>query len=430
MALRYPPSPSGPSGTSELRAAPVPAFAGLSRLERYLSVPLVFSVLGAVIFFIAWNRGIALMYALFAFMAGALALSFAGARWMLRAAGLRMTLPAHAAVGDTITVKVEVLPHGWPKRRHLVELHSPYPFAPDRHLFLPVSGRGEVYEDHVPCIKRGVFQLRTADMRCAYPLGLVGVRREWAIEPRGMTVYPRVYPIGKFSMPPSASRFAAELERPAPTIGQDLFREVREYRRGDNPRHIHWRSSAHHGELVVRQFDAVATSENWIVLDLDPAAHAGAGADHSFERAVEIAASIATRLVRAGLRCGLAGGLQQDGSPLLLVPPNTGGAHLHLLMEALAQVQPACAEPYQSVLEALAPHFRSGQQWILFQHGDGSGVTPRYLKNPQTAFWFRFDTGSFLAATADNVDDTPQPAVKTSDGYTIARNTDLALMFK
>lgn len=405
-----------------------PLLESLARLERHLSLPWVFAALGAITFLIAWNRGIALLYALFAVMAGAVFLSLAGARWMLRAATVRFGLPSQASVGETIAAEVGAITRGWPQQRHLVQLRSPYPFAPGHHLFLPACGGDLVRNDHVVCTRRGVFRMVDVEMACAYPLGLVKVRRRWAVQPLNITIYPHTYPIGKFAVSASASRFSAELERPVPTLGQELFREVREYRRGDNPRHIHWRSSARHGELVVKQFDAIATSETWIVLDLDPSSHAGQGEHHSFERAVEIAASLAAHLIRSGLRCGIAGGLQQDGTPLLLVPPNTGGAHLHVVMEALAKVQPDCTAPYSAVLAAMAAQHRNGQQWILFRHGDGHIALPSALKNQRAPFWFRFDIGSF--ADPDLSQQSPQPAVRQTDGVLIARDTDLAAMFR
>ena len=400
----------------------------LARLERRLSLPWVFAALGAITFLIAWNRGIALLYALFAVMVGAAILSLAGAYWMLRAATVRLDLPTQASVGESIGARVSVISERWPYRRHLVQLRSPYPFAPGHHVFLPACGGDQVRDDHILCTRRGVFRIADVDMACAYPLGLVPVKRTWAAEPRTITIYPCTYPIGKFQASASATRFSAELERPVPTLGQELFREVREYRRGDNPRHIHWRSSARHGELVVRQFDAIATSETWIVLDLDPSSHAGQGENHSFERAVEIAASVAAYLIRSGLRCGIAGGLQKDGTPVLLIPPNTGGAHLHVVMEALAKVQPDCAVPYSAVLAALAPQHRNGQQWILFRHGDQQIVLPSVLKNQRAPFWFRFDIERF--ADPDRSGQSPQPAVRQTDGILIARDTDLAAMFR
>ncbi|MEZ4611518.1 MAG: DUF58 domain-containing protein [Caldilineaceae bacterium] len=45
--------------------------------------------------------------------------------------------------------------------------------------------------------------------------------------------------------------------------------------RGDSLRHIHWPSSAHRGELIVKELELEPSGDVWIVLDLDAAVHTG-----------------------------------------------------------------------------------------------------------------------------------------------------------
>jgi hypothetical protein len=52
--------------------------------------------------------------------------------------------------------------------------------------------------------------------------------------------------------------------------GTELF-GVREYRPGDSLRRIHWRSSARHGELVVREFEPPGVQTLGIFVDPSPA---------------------------------------------------------------------------------------------------------------------------------------------------------------
>jgi len=373
-----------------------------------------------------------MLYALFAVLVGAGLLSLVGARLMLRPATIRFRLPAQVSVGETISVDVAVVPQVWPSKRHLLLLKSPYPFALAQDVFLPVSGRSFVRKHRVLCTQRGFFRLCDATVTSAYPFGLAKLVRTWQVEPIAIAVYPRVYPGTAFSLPASSTRNSVDMEQPTPSLGQELFREVREYRRGDNPRHIHWRSSARHGSLVMKQFDAVATSETWIVLDLDPASHAGSGEDHTFERSLEIAASIATHQIRSGLRCGVAGGLGANGAPRILIAPSTGNAHLQALLEALAAVRADYAIPYATVLDNLSPHYRAGQQWILFKDVGQRVVAPAFLQKQRAPFWFRIDTDSFVAGDLSEriqLERKLLPPVRQSDGYAIGRDTDLSLLF-
>jgi hypothetical protein len=76
-------------------------------------------------------------------------------------------------------------------------------------------------------------------------------------------------------------------------VGLDFF-GLREYEVGDDLRRVHWRSTARTGELMLRQDEMPWESRSTILLDTRPSTHQG----ESFERAVEIAASLATAMCR------------------------------------------------------------------------------------------------------------------------------------
>jgi uncharacterized protein (DUF58 family) len=343
----------------------------------------------------------------------------------VRAARLRFKLPLESSVGESISVGIAVEAQGWPANRYFLKLDSPFPFAPAQEVFLSVCGRGQAREQRVLCSKRGVFELREAAVSSAYPIGIFTATRTWETQPAHITVFPRIHPVKHFALPSGSARNPGELERPAPSVGQELIREVREYRSGDNPRHIHWRSSARHDRLMVKQFDAIATSETWIVLDLDSRSHDAES--ESFERAVEIAATLASHLIAEGQRCGIAGGLAEDGVPRLFLPPKVGPTHRQTILHALARVQPEASPDYTLVLSALAAHYRLGQQWILFDHDVKRSALPSFLRGKPAPLWFRFDMQSFAKEGADPL--TPAPPVRLADGFAMARNTDLSLLF-
>jgi uncharacterized protein (DUF58 family) len=73
---------------------------------------------------------------------------------------------------------------------------------------------------------------------------------------------------------------------------------TREYRQGDDLRRVHWRSTAHAGELMVRREEQPWQSRATLFLDTRDRAHHGDGPSSSFEWAVAAAASIGVHLVR------------------------------------------------------------------------------------------------------------------------------------
>lgn len=70
-------------------------------------------------------------------------------------------------------------------------------------------------------------------------------------------------------------------------MGTVTFASLRDYVRGDDPRRIHWRSTARTGRLIVREH--IDTTEPTTAVVLDNAAGLSAAA---FEEAVEVAASV------------------------------------------------------------------------------------------------------------------------------------------
>jgi hypothetical protein len=76
-------------------------------------------------------------------------------------------------------------------------------------------------------------------------------------------------------------------------IGDELFRTIRPYVRGDSRRRVHWEASAHHGSLMVKESDGTGVTSFRIVVQLD-----GPGA------AAEVAVARAAWLAQAGLARG------------------------------------------------------------------------------------------------------------------------------
>jgi len=87
---------------------------------------------------------------------------------------------------------------------------------------------------------------------------------------------------------------------------------TREYRRGDDLRRVHWRSTARTGELMVRREEQPWESRATVVLDTRLLAHRGEGPTASFEWAVSATASIAMHLRAAGYKLRLVTGSGTD----------------------------------------------------------------------------------------------------------------------
>jgi uncharacterized protein (DUF58 family) len=146
----------------------------------------------------------------------------------------------------------------------------------------------------IPTTRRGRHIVSPTLVTVHDPCGLV--RRTWAVgETSEIIVRPRVHTI----LPPRRGGGGEPAERAtgprAPvveTLGE--FLALRSYEPGDDPRRVHWPSSARLGDLFVRVDEAAAPGRAVILLDTRDAVYD----PPSFETAIEAVASIATSLHR------------------------------------------------------------------------------------------------------------------------------------
>jgi hypothetical protein len=81
-------------------------------------------------------------------------------------------------------------------------------------------------------------------------------------------------------------------------VDEDLsFHAIRDYVAGDARRHVHWRSTAKTGAMMVRQYEETRRSRIAVVMDLAVAEYNN---DAEFELAVSSASSLGLQAVREG----------------------------------------------------------------------------------------------------------------------------------
>ena len=151
--------------------------------------------------------------------------------------------------------------------------------------------------------RRGVFGIGPLSVAYSDPFGIavgfmsIGAKSELVVTP-----YVSDLPLsGLWLEAPDGSARLVQ----ATGVGNADDLMTREYRRGDALRRVHWRASARHGELMVRQEEQRSYPEATIVLDTrasgypDAAAHDGYESE-SFEWGVSMFASLGVHLHRSG----------------------------------------------------------------------------------------------------------------------------------
>jgi uncharacterized protein (DUF58 family) len=159
----------------------------------------------------------------------------------------------------------------------------------------PVPGRGEVRRRvPVPTTRRGVLDVGPVTGVRQDPVGLV--RREFVWTDREQViVHPRT-----IAIPSTSTGLVRDLEGQATTDlspADIAFHAIREYQPGDDPRTVHWKSTAKTGALMVRQFEDTRRSHLVVALGVASSEFRN---DDEFELAVSAAASLGTRAIRDG----------------------------------------------------------------------------------------------------------------------------------
>jgi uncharacterized protein (DUF58 family) len=152
---------------------------------------------------------------------------------------------------------------------------------------LPPNGEGEVRLELLP-LRRGVLRFAGASVARADPLGLfrslITVRA-----PQTVLILPKRYLLPPIALPGSMKYQEGGVALASSVGRSEEFVSLRDYRRGDPLRHIHWRSWAKAGRPIVKEFEDEFFVRHALVLDTFTAE------PHSelLEEAVSVAASFA-----------------------------------------------------------------------------------------------------------------------------------------
>ena len=157
---------------------------------------------------------------------------------------------------------------------------------------------------------RGRYDVGPLVVRLTDPFGLCELTRSFPSTDH-LTVIPQVTPLPSVRLAGEYAGSGDSRARSVAVHGEDDA-ATREYRRGDDLRRVHWRSTARTGELMVRREEQPWESRATVVLDTRAYGHRGEGPTASFEWAVSAAASIAVHLRQAGYKLRLVTGSGAD----------------------------------------------------------------------------------------------------------------------
>ncbi len=266
----------------------------------------------------------------------------------------------HGHVGDRMRVTYTLrngsrLPKLW------LEIHNPTTLPgglPGRAITL--GGRNErSWLIRAPLARRGHFRIEPLHIRTGDPFGFFEAS---ATVGQGVSVvvYPRIEPLPRWRLP--AAALEGSHASPVRTLQTTpMATSVRPYAPGDAMNRIHWKTTARHGEIQVKEFDLEQTADAWIILDLQRGIQTGRGEESTVEAAVRAAASIADR----ALQENRAVGMTVNAGRTAYLPPDRGGRQHLKIMQLLAAVEADGATPLVETLITTVGRLRRGMTAVI-----------------------------------------------------------------
>lgn len=226
----------------------------------------------------------------------------------------------------------------WLLERKVLAVSSPRPLPA-----IPPGGSVEIRMEIHPK-RRGVLRLEGVTFGFADPFGLCRGFDSFPIA-QEVLILPRRYRLPPIDLP-GGLQYQPGGVHLASSVGESAeFTSLREYRRGDALRHIHWKSVGKTGKLVVKEFQEEFFVRHALVLDtfLD------SSGEEVFEEAVSLASSFAWAMQS-----------QESLLDLLFVGPEAycftagrGVGHVEQLLEILASVAPCASKGFEALMEVI-----------------------------------------------------------------------------
>jgi uncharacterized protein (DUF58 family) len=305
-----------------------------------------------------------LILLVFTLAAGPFLASIFGGRSMLRRLSVVRRAPAYVFAGDPLIIDY-ALENGrrWETalalfiEDSLIPADRTVPGATTitpRVFFPRVPGQERVRRQwQCPSPRRGRYRFRDLDIGTRSPFGIVEHR---VTIPLGdeLIVYPRLGQLSRrwflVQRQATENRRGQRHDRSAQQIE---YHGLRDYRSGDSPRWVHWRTSARRGELMVKEFEQQNEQDLAILVDpWLPRSKATYEQRESVEQVISFAATVCLETCR------------HHGRRLVLgwTGPSPGVRHgpasvklLHELLEQLAVLRASSEGGLAELLDVLPP---------------------------------------------------------------------------
>jgi uncharacterized protein (DUF58 family) len=329
----------------------------------------------------ALHTGVNLIYLTFSVLVSSLILSWLINAFSGAALSIERTIPSEVQAGFPFNIDIAIrnesalipafclsinqrLPDGI-----LCEFH--------RHFILKISAGQEIQiRFKAVAKKRGVYDLSVVEVDTSFPFGFFERGIICKTKKLELLALPRLGHIeSRFSVGEGEGRASA---RRFTHNSIDEFLGLREYRAGDNPGWIHWKTSAKLQKPIVREYGARNEQKALIILHW-----VRAGGDEKTLLDEEVTTSFIASLARDLAQNGLQTAFACDAEGLVYLPP-VSGAGINRIWRLLALIAPSETEDAAELLEQREFSIREFDKVVLITHGgsmENSGTIMKHLNS-------------------------------------------------
>jgi Protein of unknown function DUF58 len=321
-----------------------------------------------------------LAYQIFTFLSALIAVAIAASQFFRFRFSAERTLPRFGTVGVALKYGVviqnqtrkrqaglilsEVLAESYPSFREFMTssatqknrrgksaarypgilLHSQPATVKEINLPTLQPGQQAKVTVEVKPLQRGILRLKGLTVACPDPLGLFkgSVTRSL---PQSILILPKRYQLPPITLPGSRRHQSGQVALASSVGDSEEFRALRDYRPGDSPRKIHWKSWAKVGRPIVKEEQEEYFVRHALILDtFQPESRS-----ERLEEAVSVAASFACDIQT-----------QESLLDLIFIGPEshcfTAGRGLgdtERMLERLASVVPCQDRPFETLLPTI-----------------------------------------------------------------------------
>lgn len=205
--------------------------------------------------FIAWNRGLMLLYALVAFLLAVLLVSYVYRFFNLRHIRIQRELPHLVTAGEAFQASYQVTVKG---HKHFLEIIENYTRQHAAHttdhahqhpqrltqpLFFTHIKHHATISIEKRFHQRGVYISDHVLLCCAYPLGLLHQQKKQAIRTHKLYVLPATFAMQQLDSSISNTSNMGQMTSQSQGVGEELT-GLRQYQRGDPLKLVHWSATA------------------------------------------------------------------------------------------------------------------------------------------------------------------------------------------